>query len=149
MHPSLILSLIIFRTAWVTTAAPNSGKCYNTDQVQDGSYFPCDPEAEVSFCCQSGRICLSNGLCEPSSNVSSYDTPYFTALCTDYSWKSPSTCLEICDNNKTGQVIFYDVVLLGRIVPTFGREQAMLTLIPLLVCIVSKTPLMMNITKSK
>lgn len=112
MHPSLLVSLVVILAAWHVTAVPNNGKCYNADQIQDGGSLPCDPEAEVSFCCAFGNICLSNGLCEPSGNLSQYDTPYFTSLCTDYSWNSPSTCLEICNNSKDRQVVFYDVVLL-------------------------------------
>ena len=110
MHSSLLISLVIFPAAWVVTAASNNGKCYNVDQIQDGGHLPCDPEAEVSFCCAFGNICLSNGLCEPGSNLSQYITPYFTSLCTDYSWSSPSTCPEIRNNNKTRQVDCYDVV---------------------------------------
>lgn len=100
MHSSCLVSLIVFLPAWIVTAAPNNGICYNTNGVQDGSSLPCDPKAAVSFCCQFGDMCLSNGLCEPSGNQSQYYTPYFTGLCTDYTWNSPPTCLEICNNNK-------------------------------------------------
>ena len=112
MHPLLFVSRTVFLVAGVVTAGPNRGKCYNTDQVQVGNSLPCNPEAEVSFCCAFGDICLSNGLCEPSGNLSQYDTPYFTSTCTDYSWNSPSDCPEICNNNKTRQVKFSDVALL-------------------------------------
>lgn len=121
MNSSLLISLVLFLATWFVTAAPNNGICYNTDQIQDGGYLPCDPEAEVSFCCKPGDICLSKGLCEPSVNTSSYDTPYFTSLCTDYSWNSPSTCLEICNNNPSRQVISYDVVLLKRVIQYKGN----------------------------
>ena len=114
MQSPLFISLIVFLTARVVKAAPNNGKCYNANQIQVGSALPCDPEAEVSSCCYFGYICLSNGLCEPNGNLSQYDTPYFTSFCTDYSWNSPSTCLEICNNNKTRQVVLYVILFLRQ-----------------------------------
>lgn len=105
MHPSFLVLLVVFRTAWVVTAAPNDGMCYNEDQVQaiSSAGAPCDSEAEVSICCGFGSICLSNGLCETIN--STQQSSFFTDDCTDNSWKS-STCPKICNNNRIRQVKF-------------------------------------------
>ena len=122
MLPSLT-SLLVFLTPWGVTAVPNNGKCYGLDRVQDGEFTPCNPEAEVSSCCWLKDTCLSNGICKTSNDTAG--TPYFTGLCTDYSWNSPSECLEICDHNKTRQVIIHDTNSIYCC--SFDREKAMLT----------------------
>ena len=101
MHSLCLISLVVFLPAWIVTAAPNNGICYNANGVQDGISLPCDPKAAVSSCCHFGDICYSNGLCVSSGNQSQYYTAYFTGQCTDYTWNSPSTCLEICNNDKS------------------------------------------------
>ena len=139
MRPSLDIQLVIFCAAWVVTAAPNNGKCFNSDQVQNGNYAPCDPKAEVSSCCLFGDSCLSNGLCK-SSRQSGLEL-FYTGFCTDYFWNTPSTCPEVCDHNKTRQVAFHDAVLSERIIPySFNRENALLIFNLLLVCRTLKTP---------
>lgn len=133
MRPSLYIRLVIFWAAWAVTAAPNNGKCFDSDQVQSGDYVPCDPKAEVSSCCVLGDICLSNGLCRATRP--GVLTPYFTGLCTDYLWNAPSTCLEICNHNTTRQVAFHDAILSERIIPySFDRENALLIFDLHLVC---------------
>lgn len=127
MHLSFLILLVVFQTAWVVTAAPNNGICYNIDQVQavSSAGAPCDSEAEVSVCCEVGSICLSNGLCETINQTQ--QSSFFTGDCTDSSWNS-STCPKICNNNRTRQVTFYDIALLKRIIQfNFDREMAFLT----------------------
>lgn len=117
MYLSILISLTVFRTTWVVTAAPNDGICYDIDGDQTTGPFDlvCDSEAEVSFCCSPNMTCFSNGLC--GANLTQFPedlTPYYTSKCTDSSWNS-SACPKICNNNETRQVTFYNVVLLKRI----------------------------------
>ena len=110
MNLSLLFSLVFFWITLVIIAAPNTGICYDANAIQTTDYFVCNPEAEVSACCEAGDACLSNGLCQRSVN-GSY-TPFFTSACTDYTWNSSSTCPAICNNNKTRQVTSYGAVSL-------------------------------------
>ncbi|KAM0794922.1 hypothetical protein BDR22DRAFT_638439 [Usnea florida] len=80
MYSLFINSMTVSLTFVAVTAAPNGGGCYDSDGNQGTDTFPCDSEAETSFCCVAGYICLSNGLCQPASNRSDYLTPYFTVI---------------------------------------------------------------------
>ena len=132
MHSPLVASMTVFWTIWTATAASNGGICFDSNHVQDTTSFPCDSEAETSFCCAGNDICLSNGLCKPV--VDQGYTPYYTSDCTDYSWNAPSTCLEICNNNKTRQVELHDIQHL------IDHEERTLTCHPVLVCHIGRTP---------
>ena len=113
MNSLLLVLLVVFGTASFVTAALNNGICYNINRIQEPSYLVCNPEAEVSSCCSSGATCLSNGLCEFSNITVS---TYWTGTCTDYLWNSPSTCPEICNNDKIRQVASHHDVLLEGII---------------------------------
>ena len=108
MNSSLLVLLVVFWTASFVTAAPNSGICYNKNKIQDPTQRACNPDAEVSSCCQSGSICFSNGLCQIDAKGI---TPYWTGTCTDYTWNSPSACPEVCNNDNIRQVASHHDVL--------------------------------------
>ena len=133
MYSLFITSMTVYWTFVAVTAAPNGGACYDSDGIQNNDSFPCDSEAETTFCCAAGYICLSNGLCQPASNLSAYITPYFTSDCTDYSWNSPSACPEICNNNKTRQVELCSTIVCLIV-------ERILTCRTVLVCHVRRTP---------
>ena len=138
MNSSLLVLLVVFWTASFVTAASNNGICYNKNRVQEPTRLACNPEAEVSSCCPSGDICLSNGICQNStSNI----TPYWTGTCTDYMWNSPSACPEICNNANIRQVASLPDVLSECIIQhMFHLQRARLIFKLTLVCCTSKTP---------
>ena len=108
MNSPLFVLLIVFGSSSFVAAKPNDGICYHKNRVQDPTRMACNPEAEVSTCCQPGAICLSNGLCEMVSNDVSR---YWTGTCTDYTWNSPSVCPAICNHAKIRQVVSHHDVL--------------------------------------
>lgn len=76
-------------------------QCFNIDEIQEQTFFPCNPSAPISSCCQSGWNCLSNGLCEPGDNTHPNPTSW-TGFCTDPLWGNTTACPKICQNNLTG-----------------------------------------------
>ncbi|CAD6577659.1 MAG: hypothetical protein ASARMPREDX12_008444 [Alectoria sarmentosa] len=98
----------VFRSALATliavysvALASNGDQCFNIDEIQQPEYFPCDPSAPTSNCCQSGWICLSNGVCEPANNPHP-DPVVWTGFCTGSLWDNTTACPKICQNNLTG-----------------------------------------------
>ena len=78
-----------------------SDQCFNIDQIQEQGYYPCNPSASTSNCCQPGWLCLSNGLCEPNNNFNRNPVTW-TGFCTDPLWDNTTVCPKICQNNVTG-----------------------------------------------
>lgn len=67
-------------------------KCYYVDGTEAGIDYPCNPDAENSFCCGMspwGFACLENGLCQ------SEDGKIVRGSCTDKTWKSDA-CTKLC-----------------------------------------------------
>ena len=63
-------------------------QCYNPDGSANDQDSPCDPGAEVTHCCSSESICLSNKLCwqQTYANLNQ-------GSCTDSKWES-SECFQ-------------------------------------------------------
>ena len=76
-------------------------QCFNIDQIQEQGYYPCDPSASTSNCCQPGWLCLSNGLCEPNNDFNRNPVTW-TGFCTDPQWDNTTACPKVCQNNVTG-----------------------------------------------
>ncbi|KAM0803338.1 hypothetical protein BDR22DRAFT_886712 [Usnea florida] len=75
-------------------------QCFNIDQIQEQGYYPCDPSASTSNCCQPGWLCLSNGLCEPNNDFNRNPVTW-TGFCTDPQWDNTTACPKVCQNNVT------------------------------------------------
>ncbi|KAG7006705.1 hypothetical protein G7Y79_00013g034770 [Physcia stellaris] len=68
-------------------------QCYNPDGSANDQDSPCDPGAEVTHCCSSESICLSNKLCwqQTYANLNQ-------GSCTDSKWES-SECFQNSQGN--------------------------------------------------
>ncbi|KAJ5111334.1 hypothetical protein N7532_001869 [Penicillium argentinense] len=93
---SLLGVLAIFFCATSCLAASDSRKCYNPDSSQATADVPCTDD-DVTFCCNKGDICMSNGLCylQQSSGFA-----LSRASCTDLSWSSCGSYKYCYDYNK-------------------------------------------------
>ncbi|KAK4159044.1 hypothetical protein QBC43DRAFT_327942 [Cladorrhinum sp. PSN259] len=86
---ALFLSLSIFSAK---SRADGGRQCYLTNGKEATGYFPCDPDAENSACCNGavGYTCLSNTLCKgPNQEL-------VRATCTDPTWKQGGACKRYC-----------------------------------------------------
>ncbi|KAK8245234.1 hypothetical protein HDK77DRAFT_247477 [Phyllosticta capitalensis] len=89
-----------------SSSSNSTRNCYYPDGIQSKG-LPCFPDQAVSPCCGRGFICLSNGLCEPGSELRrTYQYKIYRSACTDASWNSsscPSVCIGSSDNLDSGQ----------------------------------------------
>lgn len=92
---SSLASFIVFLILAQITRAAN-GICFLRNGEIATNAQPCNPPAEVSHCCESGKhICLSNNLC--------FDigvNHLIEAACTDRTWQNPA-CPQYCKANAT------------------------------------------------
>ncbi|EAQ92022.1 hypothetical protein CHGG_00257 [Chaetomium globosum CBS 148.51] len=81
----LTVSCILFFTCICVA----QDQCYAPNGQTDDNFFPCDPNATHSTCCNGRSTCLSNKLCMgPDGNL-------IRGLCTDKNWQSPE-CAYYC-----------------------------------------------------
>ena len=100
MYEYLLLKL--YFSLCIAVSHAMTPACFDRNQAQRQAALPCNPNADVSACCDEGNLCLSNGLCQPNSTQPNGGlTPFYTGYCTDSSWSS-SQCLNICNNNPAG-----------------------------------------------
>jgi len=74
----------------------NSANCYNVDgilQDADLNWRPCNPNAEISPCCNKDDYCLDNGLC---LNAGSSKNLFTVQGCTDPKCGAP--CQKYCSS---------------------------------------------------
>ena len=66
-------------------------KCYYPDGSEAEGDSPCDPDADVSFCCRSSSdsSCLNNLLCQDGTGR------VIRGSCSDQSWSDPA-CPQYC-----------------------------------------------------
>lgn len=89
--------------AFATVVA--SQQCYGIDgSALDKTFTPCNPNAEHSACCASGDVCLSNGLCMSTEDVTV--GMIFSRGCTDATGKD-TACPQQCSGGKYGLVLEY------------------------------------------
>ncbi|KAI9850890.1 MAG: hypothetical protein M1838_004869 [Thelocarpon superellum] len=68
--------------------------CYTSDGQLSASDSPCNIDANESFCCGLGELCLAGGMCQPTDSSAQSVT---RATCTDSSWQS-AACPAFCTN---------------------------------------------------
>ncbi|KFY68295.1 hypothetical protein V498_10676 [Pseudogymnoascus sp. VKM F-4517 (FW-2822)] len=102
--PSYLRAVILLSCLLSQVPLAQSAICYGTTGLQSDKKFPCEPDAEVSACCDPGDICFSNGLCSPSQALKDkkpkgfYLTPFFWGACSDPTYKDPK-CFSACFTN--------------------------------------------------
>lgn len=73
--------------------------CYFPGGDWASGYYPCDPTAYTTLCCQIGWTCFSNGLCmitDPSTANATYQVgTTFRGACTNPKWNA-SACGAFC-----------------------------------------------------
>lgn len=80
-----------------------ASQCYrmNGDVLDDESFAPCNPDADVSACCSTnknnGDICMSSGLCYAQMGASAGFI--YSNGCTDKTGKAKE-CPHICPDSK-------------------------------------------------
>jgi hypothetical protein len=77
---ALLTGLLLFEVVSCTS-------CYYPDGSLAESDSPCFPDANVSFCCETGIQCLTDKVC--------LYRHYIRGSCTDKSWSSPE-CPQFC-----------------------------------------------------
>ena len=105
MNRILMLSLLFLIKPTITQGAMPTPACYDINQIQDPTRFPCDPSGVNGLCCLFGETCYSNGLCGPGAKSAHNNvTPFFIGGCTNSLWETDS-CPKLCGNNLTSMCL--------------------------------------------
>ncbi|KAJ5683482.1 hypothetical protein N7462_006647 [Penicillium macrosclerotiorum] len=89
----ITLSTIIASTlAGLINAASDNRTCYHLDGSEASGHVPCTTN-DVTNCCDSSAVCLSNGLCLLQGNTG---LSFGRATCSSKDWETPS-CFAPCN----------------------------------------------------
>jgi len=74
----------------LVAAAQAVATCYKADGTPS-KFFPCNPDAAISPCCNDVDFCMSNGMCLNGGD----DNGFTLQGCTDQNWRAP--CTRFCN----------------------------------------------------
>ncbi|KAK3324974.1 hypothetical protein B0H66DRAFT_108127 [Apodospora peruviana] len=91
MVSSLVTLFLLCLLAATSLAVANNGNCYYPNGTMSDTHRPCDPNSEISVCCNGkfGYACMENNLCNKGGKM-------VRGTCTDPKWESQDHCPQFC-----------------------------------------------------